>query len=49
MRSQEKLRKPGNVAAGAELFLPGALLVTIGAQLFASFMLVDLRFATFLQ
>jgi hypothetical protein len=29
------------------LFLPGALLMTMGAQLLASFMFIDLRFATF--
>jgi hypothetical protein len=31
------------------LLLPGALLVAIGAQLFAAFMLVDLRFSTLFQ
>ena len=31
------------------LLLPGALLVAVGAELFAPFMLVDLGFASFLQ
>jgi hypothetical protein len=31
------------------LLLPGALLVTIQAQLLAAFMFVDFRFATFFQ
>ena len=31
------------------LFLPGALLVAIGAQLLAAFMFVNLRFPTLLQ
>ena len=35
--------------AGARLLLPGAFLVAIGAQLLAAFMLVDFRFAAFLQ
>jgi hypothetical protein len=32
-----------------ELLLPGALLVTIQAQLLAAFMFVNFRFATFFQ
>jgi len=31
------------------LLLPGALLVPVGAELLASFMFVDLAFASFLQ
>jgi hypothetical protein len=31
------------------LLLPGAFLVAIGAQLFATFMLIDLRFSTLFQ
>ena len=36
-------------AASERLLLPGAFLVAIGAELLAAFMLVDLRFASFLQ
>jgi hypothetical protein len=37
------------VANGTELLLPGALLVTIQAQLLTPFMLVDLCLAAFFQ
>jgi hypothetical protein len=36
-------------AMDRRLLLPGALLVAVGAELFAPFMFVDLRFASFLQ
>jgi hypothetical protein len=32
-----------------ELLLPGALLMAIGAHLFAPFVFIDLRFAPFLK
>jgi hypothetical protein len=35
-------------ATAARLFLPGAFLMAIRAQLFATLMLIDLRFTTFL-
>jgi hypothetical protein len=37
------------LADAAGLLLPGALLVTIGAKLFAALMFVDFGFAAFFQ
>jgi hypothetical protein len=39
-------RKPGDPES---LLLPGAFFVAIGAELFAPFVLVDFRFASFFQ
>jgi hypothetical protein len=39
---------PGKPYTTPRLFLPGAFLVAIGAELFAPFMFVDLAFASFL-
>jgi len=48
-RTVAKLRRPrtDELKLLAELLLPGALLVTIQAQLFAAFMLVDFCLAAF--
>jgi hypothetical protein len=39
----------GSKARGAVLLLPGALFVTVGAELLAAFVLINFRFAAFLQ
>jgi hypothetical protein len=44
-RVQSRIANPACVG----LFLPGTLLVTVGAQLFAPFMFIDLSFSTFLE
>jgi hypothetical protein len=54
---KDRSRQPGKVAArermmvtnGTELLLPGALLVTIQAQLFTPFMFINLCLAAFFQ
>jgi hypothetical protein len=40
---------PTGMSALRELLLPGALLMTMGAQLLAPFMFVDLCFSPFFQ
>jgi hypothetical protein len=41
--------QPPQPEAAVRLLLPGALLVAVGAELFAPFVFIDFRFATFFQ
>jgi hypothetical protein len=48
-RSPDELRSGKDwIWAKRRLFLPGPFLMTVGAQLFATFVFIDLRFTTFL-
>jgi hypothetical protein len=48
-RKQVKLLALKIGQSGGSLFLPGALLVAVGAKFFAPLVFVDFRFATFLK